>query len=172
MRCFLIHVFSDSCEFGSRQYFALCGLGGILSCGITHTAIVPLDLVKCRIQVNPTKYRSIVNGFRVSCRWFFPLKTKLLIWTNINLPVSLYMQCTEPKQWNLSPKLSQCRGTTCALHLGDTRFCVTGCSEGFYGWFCSKLAVTTTFYIDSYLKFVSIIPCLLWEEHTAEFVLC
>ena len=41
----------DSCEFGSAKYFAICGLGGILSCGITHTALVPLDLVKCRIQV-------------------------------------------------------------------------------------------------------------------------
>jgi len=58
----------DSCEFGSRKYFALCGLGGILSCGITHTAIVPLDLVKCRIQVNPAKYRSIVTGFQVTIR--------------------------------------------------------------------------------------------------------
>jgi solute carrier family 25 phosphate transporter 3 len=70
--CFIPDVFSDSCEFGSRKYFALCGLGGILSCGITHTAIVPLDLVKCRIQVNPTKYRSIVNGFKVGYHLYFP----------------------------------------------------------------------------------------------------
>ena len=42
---------SGSVEFGSGKYFALCGLGGVLSCGITHTAMVPLDLVKCRIQV-------------------------------------------------------------------------------------------------------------------------
>lgn len=40
-----------SCEFGSLKYYALCGFGGILSCGITHTAVVPLDLVKCRLQV-------------------------------------------------------------------------------------------------------------------------
>ena len=33
------------------KYYAICGFGGILSCGITHTAVVPLDLVKCRIQV-------------------------------------------------------------------------------------------------------------------------
>lgn len=26
-------VQEDSCEFGSTKYFALCGLGGILSCG-------------------------------------------------------------------------------------------------------------------------------------------
>uniref|UniRef100_A0A3B4ZUF0 Solute carrier family 25 member 3 n=1 Tax=Stegastes partitus TaxID=144197 RepID=A0A3B4ZUF0_9TELE len=41
----------DSCEFGSQKYFVLCGFGGILSCGTTHTAVVPLDLVKCRMQV-------------------------------------------------------------------------------------------------------------------------
>lgn len=40
-----------SCEFGSSKYYALCGFGGILSCGVTHTAVVPLDLVKCRLQV-------------------------------------------------------------------------------------------------------------------------
>lgn len=55
-----------SCEFASPHYFALCGLGGILSCGITHTAVVPLDLVKCRIQVDPAKYKSVFNGFRVT----------------------------------------------------------------------------------------------------------
>merc|ERR1711976_331468 len=55
-----------SCEFGSPKYFALCGFGGILSCGITHTAVVPLDLVKCRIQVDPAKYGGIFKGFRVT----------------------------------------------------------------------------------------------------------
>ncbi|XP_049847467.1 phosphate carrier protein, mitochondrial-like [Schistocerca gregaria] len=58
----------DSCEFGSPKYFALCGLGGILSCGITHTMVVPLDLVKCRIQVDPAKYKSIINGFKVTLK--------------------------------------------------------------------------------------------------------
>jgi solute carrier family 25 (mitochondrial phosphate transporter), member 3 len=28
--------------------------------------VVPLDLVKCRIQVDPAKYKSVFNGFRVS----------------------------------------------------------------------------------------------------------
>uniref|UniRef100_UPI00358E0B7B solute carrier family 25 member 3 isoform X1 n=2 Tax=Myxine glutinosa TaxID=7769 RepID=UPI00358E0B7B len=57
-----------SCEFGSPKYYATCGFGGILSCGITHTAIVPLDLVKCRIQVNPLKYKNIFNGFSVTLK--------------------------------------------------------------------------------------------------------
>uniref|UniRef100_A0A2K6UIS5 Solute carrier family 25 member 3 n=1 Tax=Saimiri boliviensis boliviensis TaxID=39432 RepID=A0A2K6UIS5_SAIBB len=39
-----------SCEFGSAKYHALCGFGGVLSCGLTHTAVVPLDLVKCHMQ--------------------------------------------------------------------------------------------------------------------------
>jgi len=55
-----------SCEFGDAKYYALCGFGGILSCGLTHTAVVPLDLVKCRIQVDPEKYGNIFKGFRVT----------------------------------------------------------------------------------------------------------
>ncbi|XP_055685659.1 phosphate carrier protein, mitochondrial [Lutzomyia longipalpis] len=56
----------DSCEFGSAHYFALCGLGGVISCGLTHTMVVPLDLVKCRIQVDPVKYKSVFQGFKVT----------------------------------------------------------------------------------------------------------
>lgn len=63
--CFLLN-FSDSCEFGSGHYFLLCGLGGIISCGTTHTMVVPLDLVKCRLQVDAAKYKSVFNGFRVT----------------------------------------------------------------------------------------------------------
>ena len=44
-------VEENSCEFGSGTYYAYCGLGGLLSCGITHTLVTPLDLVKCRLQV-------------------------------------------------------------------------------------------------------------------------
>ena len=44
-------VEETSCEFGSMKYYAYCGFGGILSCGLTHTAVVPLDVVKCRVQV-------------------------------------------------------------------------------------------------------------------------
>lgn len=41
-------------------------MGGIISCGITHTMVVPLDLVKCRLQVDPAKYKSVGNGFKVT----------------------------------------------------------------------------------------------------------
>merc|ERR1712203_302282 len=55
-----------SCEFGSPKYYALCGFGGLLSCGITHTAVTPLDLVKCRLQVNKEKYKNLGNGFKLT----------------------------------------------------------------------------------------------------------
>jgi solute carrier family 25 phosphate transporter 3 len=55
-----------SCEYGSLKYYSLCALGGALSCGVTHTAVVPLDLVKCRIQVNKEKYGNISKGFKVT----------------------------------------------------------------------------------------------------------
>jgi len=56
----------SSVVFGSGEYYYLCAIGGALSCGLTHTAVVPLDLVKCRIQVDPAKYQNIVNGFKVT----------------------------------------------------------------------------------------------------------
>lgn len=40
----------------SGQYYAACTVGGILSCGLTHTAVTPLDVVKCKhssCQVGP-----------------------------------------------------------------------------------------------------------------------
>ena len=33
------------------SYYGKCMIGGILSCGITHTVICPMDIVKCRKQV-------------------------------------------------------------------------------------------------------------------------
>ncbi len=45
------------------SYYAKCMMGGILSCGLTHTAVVPLDIVKCRRQVDPNLYKSLGDGF-------------------------------------------------------------------------------------------------------------
>lgn len=39
-----------------------------MSCGITHTMVVPLDLVKCRIQVDPAKYKSVFQGFGLTLK--------------------------------------------------------------------------------------------------------
>ncbi len=59
---------TDMVEFGSAKYYALCGVGGILSCGITHTLVTPLDLVKCRLQVDKERYKNLPNGFKVTYR--------------------------------------------------------------------------------------------------------
>jgi len=55
-----------SCEVGTAKFYAYCAIGGAASCGITHTAVVPLDLVKCRIQVDKAKYQNLGNGFKVT----------------------------------------------------------------------------------------------------------
>ena len=34
----------------SPEYYYTCGVGGVLSCGLTHTAVTPLDVVKARLQ--------------------------------------------------------------------------------------------------------------------------
>lgn len=43
-------------------YYAKCMVGGIVSCGLTHTAVVPLDIAKCKMQVFPEKYKGLVGG--------------------------------------------------------------------------------------------------------------
>jgi solute carrier family 25 phosphate transporter 3 len=37
---------------------------GALCCAITHAAVVPVDVVKTRMQTNPGKYKSMGNGFK------------------------------------------------------------------------------------------------------------
>lgn len=49
----------------SPAYYAACAVGGNLCCGITHMAVTPLDLVKCNMQIDPGKYKSISSGFGV-----------------------------------------------------------------------------------------------------------
>ncbi|KAI0137079.1 mitochondrial carrier domain-containing protein [Xylariales sp. AK1849] len=44
-------------ELYSGQYYAACTFGGLLACGLTHTAVTPLDLVKCRRQVDSKLYK-------------------------------------------------------------------------------------------------------------------
>jgi len=55
-----------SCEPGTAKFYALCAFGGLLSCGLTHTAVVPLDLVKCRLQVDKAKYQNLGTGFKIT----------------------------------------------------------------------------------------------------------
>lgn len=46
------------------SYYGKCMVGGILACGLTHTAIVTLDVVKCQRQVYPDLYKSLGDGIR------------------------------------------------------------------------------------------------------------
>jgi len=46
------------------NYYKKCMMGGILSCGITHTIVCPLDIVKCRMQTNPGMYSGVSDGFK------------------------------------------------------------------------------------------------------------
>jgi solute carrier family 25 phosphate transporter 3 len=57
-----------SCEVGTPKFYSLCAVGGLISCGVTHTVIVPLDLVKCRMQVDKGKYPNLGTGFKVTLR--------------------------------------------------------------------------------------------------------
>jgi len=52
-------------ELYSPQYFYLCAIGGVLSCGLTHTAVTPIDLVKCNAQANPKEFKGTFQGFRL-----------------------------------------------------------------------------------------------------------
>ncbi|KAK4565575.1 Cu/Pi carrier [Recurvomyces mirabilis] len=51
-------------ELYSAKYYATCTFGGLMACGITHWAVTPLDLVKCRRQVDSKLYRGNVDGWR------------------------------------------------------------------------------------------------------------
>lgn len=80
-------------ELYSRDFYAACTVGGILSCGLTHTLVTPLDVVKCNmqarplssieraphvggrgthtavcLQIDPIKYKSISEGFKLTVR--------------------------------------------------------------------------------------------------------
>ena len=53
-------------ELYSPMYYAVCTFGGIASCGPTHTAVTPLDVVKCNMQVSPNPCSLVAFGSWVS----------------------------------------------------------------------------------------------------------
>lgn len=55
---------SKKIEPYTPSYFAACLVGGVVACGPTHTLVTPLDLVKCRRQVDPKIYSSNVTAWR------------------------------------------------------------------------------------------------------------
>lgn len=51
---------TDSCEFGSTKYFLLCGLGGILSCGMCQLECAAANAVRqMTFDLIPTGYNKI-----------------------------------------------------------------------------------------------------------------
>ena len=46
------------------SYYLKCMMGGVLACGLTHTAIVPLDVMKCKKQIDPTFSTGIIDGVK------------------------------------------------------------------------------------------------------------
>lgn len=50
-------------ELYSAKYYAACTFGGLMACGLTHTAVTPLDLVKTRRQVDSKLYKSNIQGW-------------------------------------------------------------------------------------------------------------
>ena len=52
----------------SGEFYAVCAVGGMLSCGLTHTAVTPLDVVKCNMQIDPKRYKSIGAGFSLTAK--------------------------------------------------------------------------------------------------------
>ncbi|KAH3674981.1 hypothetical protein WICPIJ_009367 [Wickerhamomyces pijperi] len=54
----------EKIQLYTKDYFLACTIGGALACGPTHSAMTPLDLVKCRRQVDATLYKSNIEGFK------------------------------------------------------------------------------------------------------------
>ncbi|ETO29591.1 mitochondrial phosphate carrier protein [Reticulomyxa filosa] len=69
----------EKVEYGSTKYFILCAYetlgifvfdhneqpnntGGVLSCGLTHFAMTPVDVVKCNAQADPAKFNKGMLG--------------------------------------------------------------------------------------------------------------
>lgn len=57
-------LFKQPIKLHSSDYYSACAIGGILSCGLTHMGVTPLDVVKCNMQTDPVKYKNIPVGFQ------------------------------------------------------------------------------------------------------------
>lgn len=47
-----------------RYYYMKCFYAGLFPCGLTHTLLAPLDVVKCRRQISPSAYPSLKEGLK------------------------------------------------------------------------------------------------------------
>ncbi|KAJ1948321.1 Cu/Pi carrier, partial [Linderina pennispora] len=57
-------VAQSTIEVNSAKYFYTCAAGGVLACGLTHYSMTPVDMLKCRMQVNKSMYNGIFDGFK------------------------------------------------------------------------------------------------------------
>jgi hypothetical protein len=48
----------------TNNFYGLCMVGGMMSCGLTHLAVTPLDVAKCNMQVDPVKYKGLVGTIK------------------------------------------------------------------------------------------------------------
>ncbi|CAN6196167.1 unnamed protein product [Urochloa humidicola] len=55
-------------EMFSPAYYTAAAVAGAAACGFTHTAVTPLDVIKCNIQIDPAKYKSTSSAFGVVMR--------------------------------------------------------------------------------------------------------
>lgn len=46
----------------SLAIYSLFGISGAAGCAITHTLVIPFDVVKTRLQTNPDQYSNIIDG--------------------------------------------------------------------------------------------------------------
>lgn len=46
------------------NYYLNCMIGGALACGLTHLAIVPLDVMKCKKQIDDKFCSSLFDGLK------------------------------------------------------------------------------------------------------------
>ncbi|KAI1642436.1 mitochondrial phosphate carrier protein [Daldinia loculata] len=59
---------SKKLELYSPTFYAAATFGGLLACGLTHTAVTPLDLVKCRRQVDAKLYKGNFQAWGIILR--------------------------------------------------------------------------------------------------------
>ncbi|BFI41849.1 solute carrier family 25 (mitochondrial phosphate transporter), member 3 [Marchantia polymorpha subsp. ruderalis] len=52
----------------SPEFYAASAVGGLLACGLTHAAMTPVDVIKCNMQISPSKYTSISRSFGLVLR--------------------------------------------------------------------------------------------------------
>jgi hypothetical protein len=122
-------------EMYSPAFYAACTAGGILSCGLTHMTVTPLDLVKCNMQVHFLLF-SVVFGLDLCCCCWF--------WSPLLL---LDLVCFYRFLWFLGFLISQIYLTLPDMLFNCFFFCVR--LYLFFGdW--SIYRVTVLFYISSW----------------------